>query len=53
MCILLKFNYAKFRVFNLLFSKVIQEKPLEGKLNPPPPLVKEGLIQSTFKNYVQ
>ena len=28
MCILLKFDYAKFGVSNLLFSKVIERKPL-------------------------
>ena len=37
MCILLKFDYAKFGVSNLCFSKVIKEKPLGGRLDPPPP----------------
>ena len=35
MCILLKFNYAKFGVPNLFFSKVIEEKPLGGLLDTP------------------
>ena len=47
MCILLKFDSAKFGVSNLLFSKVIEEKPFEGRLDSLPPLgircVKEGL----------
>ena len=41
MCILLKLDYAKFGVSNLFFSKVIEEKPLGGGLDPP--LVKERL----------
>ena len=36
MCILLKLHYAKFGVSNLFFSKVIEEKPLGGRLDPPP-----------------
>ena len=43
MCILLKFHCAKFGVSNLFVSKVIEEKPLGGRLDPPPPLVKEEL----------
>ena len=44
MYIILKFDYAKFGVSNLCFSKGIEEKPLGGRLNPPPPpLIKEGL----------
>ena len=39
MCILFKLHYAKFGVSNLFFSKVIKEKPLGGRLEPP--LVKE------------
>ena len=34
MCILLKFDYAKFGVSNLCFSKVIEEKPMGGRLDP-------------------
>ena len=41
MCILFKLQYAKFGVSNLVFSKVIEEKPLGGRLEPP--LVKQGL----------
>ena len=34
----LKLDYANFGVSNLLFAKVIEEKPLEGgRLDPPPP----------------
>ena len=44
MCILLKLHYAKFDVSKLFCSKVIEEKPLGGRLDPP--LVKEGLIIS-------
>ena len=41
MCMLLKFHYAKFGVLNLCLSKVIEEKPLGGRLDPP--MVLEGL----------
>ena len=41
MCILLKFDSANFGASNLLFSKVIEEKPLRCPLDPP--LVKEGV----------
>ena len=44
MCILLKLHYAKFGVSNLFFSKVIEEKPLGARLDPPS-LVQEGLIK--------
>ena len=38
MCILLKFESAKFGVFDVFFSKVIEEKPLGGVgLTSPPP----------------
>ena len=37
MCILLKLHYAKFDVSSLFSSKVIEEKPLVGRLDPPPP----------------
>ena len=37
MCILLKLHYAKFGVSNLFFSKVIEEKPLGGRLYTPTP----------------
>ena len=36
MCILLKLDYAKFGVSNLLFGKVIEEKPSEVGSTPPP-----------------
>ena len=39
MCILLKLHYEKFDVSRLFSSKVIEEKPLGGRLDPP--LVKE------------
>ena len=35
MCILLKLHYAKFGVSRLFCSKVIEEKPLGGRLDPP------------------
>ena len=35
MCMLLKFDYTKFGVSNLFFSKVIEEKPLGVWLDPP------------------
>ena len=34
MCILLKLRYANFDVSILFCSKVIEEKPLEGRLDP-------------------
>ena len=52
MCILSKLHYAKFGVSNLSFSKVIEEKPLGGRLDPPPPLVQEGL-KSRLATFVQ
>ena len=42
MCMLLKFDYAKFCVSNLSFSKVIEEKAL-GAGAARAPLVQEGL----------
>ena len=33
MCILFKFDYAKFSVSNFFCSKVIEEKPLGGRLD--------------------
>ena len=42
MCILFKLYYATFGVSSLFISKVIEEKPFGGRLDPPP-LVKEGL----------
>ena len=53
MCILLKLDYAKFGVSNLYFAKVIEEKPLGSRLDPPSPpppplLVKEGLWMRFF-----
>ena len=47
MCILLKLHYPKFDISSLFCSKVIEGKPLRGRL-PPPPLVKEGLKQANF-----
>ena len=44
MCILLKLHYAKFGDSNLIFSNVIGEKPLGGRLDPVP-LVKEALME--------
>ena len=41
MCILSKLHYEKFGVSNLFFSKVIEERPLRGRLDPH--LVQEGL----------
>ena len=35
MCILVKLHYAKFDVSRLFCSKVIEEKPLGGWLDPP------------------
>ena len=46
MCILLKLHFAKFDVFSLFCSKVIEEKPLGFGSTP---LVKEGL--RTERNY--
>ena len=37
MCILLKLDYAKFGVSNLLFLIVIEEKALGRRIAPPPP----------------
>ena len=49
MCILLKLDYAKFSVSNLFFSKVIEEKPLEGggggSVLPPPD---KGRVKDLF-----
>ena len=51
MCILLKLHFAKFDVFSLFCSKVIEEKHLEfgSPPSPLPSLVKEGL--RTERNY--
>ena len=35
MCLLLKLHYAKFNVSRLFCSKVIEEKPLGGRLETP------------------
>ena len=40
---LLKLDYAKFGVSNLLFSNIIEEKLFGGWVDSPSPLVKEGL----------
>ena len=48
MCILSKFDYGKFGVSNLSFSRVIEEKPL-GSAQPPPLLVKEGLMKENVR----
>ena len=45
MCILLKLDYAKFGVSNLFYSKVIEEKPFGGRLDPPdPPPLDKGRV---------
>ena len=36
MCILLKLHYGKFDVSRLFCLKVIEVKPLGGRLDPPP-----------------
>ena len=46
---LLKLQYAKFDVSRLFRSEVIKEKPLGGRLEAPPPLVKEGLKLQIFQ----
>ena len=43
MCISLKLEYANFGVSKLFCSKVIEQKPLGCRLDPPSPLVKQGL----------
>ena len=44
MCILLKLHYAKCDVSSLFCSKVIEEKPLRGRLDPPLPVfLPEGI----------
>ena len=49
MCVLLKLDYAKFEVSNLIFSNVIEEKLLGvGSTPPPPPLVNEGLKMKDY-----
>ena len=49
MCILLKLDYAKFSVSNLCISKVIEGKPLVGRLDPPlPPSLGTGRVQNLF-----
>ena len=47
MCILLKLHYEKFDVSRLFCSKVIEEKPFGGRLDPPPPLGK-GRVKQTI-----
>ena len=47
MCILLKLHYARFNVSSVFCSKVIEEKSLGGRLDPPP-LLKEGLRGSGY-----
>ena len=47
MCILLKLHYVKFDVSRMFCSKVMEEKPLGGQLDP---LVKEGLICNSPRN---
>ena len=43
----LKLDYTKFGVSNLFFSKVIEEKPLGCRPNPPPPLPGKGRINTS------
>ena len=53
MCILLKLQYAKFDVSRLFCSNVIEEKPLGGRLAPPPPgkgMVKLFVLIMTMPN---
>ena len=45
MCILLKLRYPKFGVSSLVFSKVIEEKPLGIRLDPPPPPIGKGKVK--------
>ena len=53
MCTLLKFRHAKFGVYSLLFSNVIEENPFGVRLDPPPPpLVKEGLVKPSPQFWV-
>ena len=47
MCMLLKLDYAKFGVSYLLFSKVIEEKPLGAARTPPPG---KGRVKKHEKN---
>ena len=47
MRILLKLDYAKFSVFNLLFSKVIEEKPMGVGSTLPHPLLCEGRVNQS------
>ena len=49
---LLKLYYAKFYVSRLFRSKVIEEKPLGGRLDPPPPLGK-GRVKRDDKQYIE
>ena len=51
MCILLKFDYAKFGVSNLRLSNVIKEKPLGNWLEPPP--FGTGRVKCQVKTYIQ
>ena len=46
MCILLKLHYAKFDVSRLFCSKVIEEKPWRGRLDPSP--VGKGRVKHVF-----
>ena len=50
MCMLLKLQYAKLDVSRLFRSKVIEEKPLGGRLDPrspPPPPLGKGRVKRT------
>ena len=50
MCILLKLDYAKFGVSNVFFSKVIEEKLLGGRLDPPP--LGKGRVETTVSLHI-
>ena len=49
MCLLLKLSYANFGVFNLFFSKVIEEKSLGSRLDPPPPPFSKGRVNTPLE----
>ena len=49
MCFLMKLDYGKFRVSDLLFSKVIEENP--AGVGSIPLLVMEGLIKINEASY--
>ena len=46
----MKFDYAEFGVSSLSFSKVIEEKPLGGRLDLPPPSPIPPVVQEGSKH---